>query len=356
MINCILYGAGSDLNKILPMLKNEGFNPLCIADGSPNKIGQHLFGISVVAPEDIVKYNSKTIIITASFFDSIYEKINTILGDKTTDYKILVSPYAWLMLVNVDFNIELLSKASNYIQAKKTEILNMYDSNDKKTNEIIDYLLKTRTDNAYRFCSYNEIRGMQYIEGYFYENELQNIGPFTFIDVGAYIGDTYKLMKSMYKSNMVRYYAYEPSASNYKRLLDDISSLSNDNCNIEFKNYALGNTTGEINMGKAGGEFGVVNDSTCNSYEKIRIMKMDDDVIDVVGKLVIKMDVEGAEMDVLRGGVNTIKKYRPIMAICVYHKYQDIYELPKFLINNGLKYRFILKSGIHTHLIAFPIN
>ena len=67
------------------------------------------------------------------------------------------------------------------------------------------------------------------------------------------------------------------------------------------------------------------------------------------------MDVEGAEMDVLYGGIEKIKKYKPIMAICVYHRYQDIYELPKFLMDNGLKYKYVLKSGIHTHMLAIPV-
>ena len=89
--------------------------------------------------------------------------------------------------------------------------------------------------------------------------------------------------------------------------------------------------------------------------DKIPVKKLDDENLDVIGDLVIKMDVEGAEMSVLRGGIKTKRQYHPIIAMCVYHRYQDILVLPKFLIESGLQYRFALKSGIHTHLLAFPV-
>lgn len=45
----------------------------------------------------------------------------------------------------------------------------------------------------------------------------------------------------------------------------------------------------------------------------------------------IKMDIEGAEMDALKGSIQVIEKFRPTMAICVYHKLTDFYEVPRLL-------------------------
>ncbi len=41
----------------------------------------------------------------------------------------------------------------------------------------------------------------------------------------------------------------------------------------------------------------------------------------------IKMDIEGSEMESIKGAENTIQKYHPTLAICVYHKRSDLFEI-----------------------------
>lgn len=62
----------------------------------------------------------------------------------------------------------------------------------------------------------------------------------------------------------------------------------------------------------------------------------------------IKMDIEGAEMMALRGARRTIERDRPNMAICVYHKLIDFYEIPQFIDSLGLGYVFNMQhSTVH---------
>lgn len=62
----------------------------------------------------------------------------------------------------------------------------------------------------------------------------------------------------------------------------------------------------------------------------------------------IKMDIEGAEMMALRGARRTIERDRPNMAICVYHKLIDFYEIPQFIDSLGLGYVFSMQhSTVH---------
>lgn len=71
----------------------------------------------------------------------------------------------------------------------------------------------------------------------------------------------------------------------------------------------------------------------------------------------IKMDVEGAELDTLKGAVNTIKNYKPRLAICIYHKPSDIGEILPFIesIRNDYKYcvRHYTSCDWETVLYAF---
>ena len=38
----------------------------------------------------------------------------------------------------------------------------------------------------------------------------------------------------------------------------------------------------------------------------------------------IKLDVEGAELDVLKGAAQSIRKWKPKLAISAYHKHEDL--------------------------------
>ena len=56
----------------------------------------------------------------------------------------------------------------------------------------------------------------------------------------------------------------------------------------------------------------------------------------------IKMDIEGAELSVLKGGISTIKKCRPQLAISIYHSSEDFVNIPLYLKENLENYKFRL--------------
>ena len=56
----------------------------------------------------------------------------------------------------------------------------------------------------------------------------------------------------------------------------------------------------------------------------------------------IKLDVEGAELRVLKGAEGTLRRDRPTLAVCVYHDDADLVDIPEYLDSLGLGYRFFL--------------
>ena len=58
----------------------------------------------------------------------------------------------------------------------------------------------------------------------------------------------------------------------------------------------------------------------------------------------IKMDIEGAEYQALLGAKETIRKYRPRMALSIYHKPQDIIEIPSLLLKCDVEYKYALRQ------------
>ena len=72
----------------------------------------------------------------------------------------------------------------------------------------------------------------------------------------------------------------------------------------------------------------------------------------------IKLDVEGAEPEVIGGGVESIRKFRPQIAVSIYHKLEQFFEIPLYLNEQLSDYRFHIEFYnpycIDTILYAIP--
>ena len=57
----------------------------------------------------------------------------------------------------------------------------------------------------------------------------------------------------------------------------------------------------------------------------------------------LKMDIEGSEMEAIRGAEGLIRAYRPRLAICVYHKTFDIWDIPLGILEIVPEYKFYVR-------------
>ena len=69
-----------------------------------------------------------------------------------------------------------------------------------------------------------------------------------------------------------------------------------------------------------------------------------DDVVSGDNVTFIKFEIEGSEVDALKGAINTIKRCRPRMGLSVYHRPQDLELIIQFVQELKLNYRMALRA------------
>lgn len=89
----------------------------------------------------------------------------------------------------------------------------------------------------------------------------------------------------------------------------------------------------------------VVPQTSDPSASKVQTLKIDDLVAngDFLRIDFIKMDIEGAELEALKGSDSVLRQFKPKLAITVYHDFKDFWTIPQYLAGLGLRYRFYLR-------------
>ncbi len=91
-------------------------------------------------------------------------------------------------------------------------------------------------------------------------------------------------------------------------------------------------------------------------WNTIDSVALDDYFADKEPPTFIKMDVEGAELDALHGAERIIREHKPKLAVCIYHKKEDLVDIPKYLIGLDVGYKFYVRNyslcGVETVLYA----
>ena len=160
-----------------------------------------------------------------------------------------------------------------------------------------------------------------------------------FVDCGAYVGDTLELLIK-HTGGVEAVVAFEPSRENFNKL----SANYDEHLQPYISQGVLfpcGVDEG-MSMRKftfAGGS-SAVSENGCEIVQCVNL----DAVLKNFMPTFIKMDIEGAEYGALCGAKKLISRYRPDLAVCVYHIIDDFWRIPLLINSWHLGYRFYLRA------------
>jgi FkbM family methyltransferase len=173
----------------------------------------------------------------------------------------------------------------------------------------------------------------------YFPPEIASKGDDLFVDCGAFDGDSVEAFLSRDLHGGARAIAIEPDPSNFASLAKRLERRGWTG-RVSTHNVAVSSEPGSARFhatASAGSALGVGGEL---SVPSVRL----DDLLAEAPVSYLKMDIEGAEQDALRGAVGVLKARRPVLAICLYHKPEDLWEIPLFVDSLGCGYKLLLRA------------
>ncbi len=312
----VLYGMGDGADKMLSALEKIGKTPAGVFASDDFVRGQSFRGYPVLTYAQ-AREQFDDMIVLVSFgtqLDDVMQNIRSIAKNQT-----LFAPDLAVCgdgLFTADYY-------QNNLQDYNFIYNNLADDLSRKTFEcIVNYKLTGDIDYLIQ-CESTPSEA--------YNNILRLGKNETFVDLGAYRGDTVKEFLDNTDGHG-KIIAVEPDIKNFNKL-----SLAFGN-RAECINAAASDKDGLVPFDTRRGRSSHIS----GSGKMIKSVTVDSLVADC-GATYIKLDVEGNEKCALNGAKNTIILQKPKLCVAAYHRAFDIFEIPKQVLSMRGDYKMYLR-------------
>lgn len=163
-----------------------------------------------------------------------------------------------------------------------------------------------------------------------------------FVDGGMYTGDTAQAFFQFSNNQYNHYYGFEPDKRNFLAAKENLCGQPE----VTLVRKGLWNSRQQFAFSGSLASSSKLDDGV--GSDLVEVTALDIFFQDKEPPTFIKMDIEGAELEALRGAEGLIRKYKPKLAICAYHKPEDVYTLPKLIKSFRSDYRFYLRHYTNT--------
>ncbi len=327
-----LFGAGELAWYNFEYLRQHGIQPACICDNDRAKQGTRYLGLPVVSYPDLrTKWGpdaSYSIVVSVGpqYKEAIYAQLAA-AGESNPIWYLRGYEVCGEKITHAYFLEHLAEFERAYSLLE-----------DDFSRKVFANVLNAKLSGDFGF--YREImRGSEYFD----PDVVHLTDREVLLDVGAYKGDVILEFVRQTAGSYDGIIGFEPD--NGTRAILEKALATAGITGVEIHNKGAWHEPGVLRFhdGRAGSSR--VSESPDEPSSPSTSIEVD--TIDAIleGRRVtyISMDIEGAEHAAIAGAVETIARWRPRIAVCVYHKREDLYDLILLLALLVPDYRFFLR-------------
>jgi FkbM family methyltransferase len=334
----VVFGAGLEAVKTIAYWGMDISSIRYFVDNDPRKQNTLFCGKRVLLPEALHNENLKTLVVLIAS-DRFLEITSQLESMKVHNYFVSKAMKLFDLLKTVAiFDAVDLANSQDRIKQAKALL------SDDRSTYLFDEILKRRSDDL--FYGYGDLwEGDEFFNDIFADSMRDDE---VYVDAGVYKGnDIFRFI--IYSNNRYqKIYGFEPNSINYEYLKNEIKLD-----NIEILPYALSSKNEYLSFERRSINDGASHVTNSEGFEKVRAVKLDDAIAEHV--TLITLDVEGSELEVLKGAIRILSCHKPKLAISVYHRISDFWNIILFLKEQVPEYKFYLRhhSNIVTETILY---
>ncbi len=322
----IMYGTGNGADKVLDIFEKKGVEIAGITASNTFVRNRAFRGFQVMPLSYFEeKYEKFTVIIT--FGTSIPDVMNNIytIGEKHT-VLIPVVPVTGTAIFD-----------DSFLNIHAKEINTAY-------NLLADDFSRSIFSGYINFLYSGELNTLKNIttpESEAFINILTLGENETYVDIGAYRGDTVDTFIKYSGGTYNHIICAEPDTKSYNKLCLHCGSMEN----FTAHNVAVADIDGEIGFNNAHGRQSAIGGNKLTPCVTLPTLCGEK------APTYIKIDAEGYENEILSAGSEILNKFKPKLNIAAYHKCEDIFSLPLIINKINPEYKIHLRH--HPYIPAW---
>jgi FkbM family methyltransferase len=340
-----IVGAAVEGQRLAHICKAHNITIDAIVDDDPRKSGSAIAGVSVAPVETLTALPKSTPIVVASHrVLQITRRLRDLGFETVVPFALLqvLAPQIFPPHMFYDRLLDDLCIHRAEYQALSERLA------DDRSRQVLDAVIGFRRtlDPAVLQPLVTE-HDLYAPEGLFEfaDNEV-------YVDGGSYDGDTIRSFVERVHGRFDAVYAFEPDPVTFAKLRDNFR----DEPRVHPVHAGLYSHGGSLRFRDDASRGAIF---AADGEIEMPVTTIDE-VLGDRRLTYVKMNIEGAEMDALRGGRNAISKCRPRLALSVYHRASDLWRIPQLVLELNPDYELYLRQHdggiIETVLYALPAS